>query len=416
MNIKRFFCIFLSTFLIVSSVSITVCNYKAYAEEIGMTTVEKILITAVTILGGVVYTTNADIENTAKSFGNFIVQQGKSLGQFVKGNSIVLSAEFLMLWNNYIAHVKSNNYQEVQAGLVVSGTMNIPAYGNQTIATLDSTVGSHTILAISCQGTSGWYANLKFIDSADGSNFTKYGNVSSMTYNITDNNGTKGVSCNGASMALTGSLILALYSEGGLTGPYSMTLPSTSVDLSVLGNAHAVDSKYQDDVLSTSADDVNLLIGKDVSTLAGEVADSNGYLKEIAGQVTDTNTGIQSLIQSIYDLPGKIAALPYVIINWLQLEFTWPATAVIDVTPLELDLKSKFPFCIPWDIYDSMSLLISNAEAPKWQITFPASIFIKDTTLTIDLSIFDEWASIIRWGEYALFCIGLFFLTKEVVQ
>src|SRR5690606_2869006 len=56
-------------------------------------------------------------------------------------------------------------------------------------------------------------------------------------------------------------------------------------------------------------------------------------------------------------------------------------------------LQNKFPFCIPWDLYNSFSSFNVQGEAPVWEITY-----LDDTGFVIDFGIFEPWAVIIRWG------------------
>lgn len=73
-------------------------------------------------------------------------------------------------------------------------------------------------------------------------------------------------------------------------------------------------------------------------------------------------------------------------------------------------ITKKFPFSIPWDLYNSITVLASPGEAPKW--TFP---FGKDS-IQIDMSPYNPVATVVRWGLSLLFLIGLIMITGKVIK
>lgn len=74
-------------------------------------------------------------------------------------------------------------------------------------------------------------------------------------------------------------------------------------------------------------------------------------------------------------------------------------------------LQNKFPFCIPWDLYNSFSSFNVQGEAPVWEITY-----LDDTGFVIDFGIFEPWAVIIRWGLLIFFNVGLIILTRNIIR
>ena len=80
-----------------------------------------------------------------------------------------------------------------------------------------------------------------------------------------------------------------------------------------------------------------------------------------------------------------------------------------------LDLKEFFPFCIPFDLYDFFSCLNADPVAPviDWAIPLPGG---SSYPITIDLSIFDPVAKILRTMELLLFCVGLAFKTRDLIR
>lgn len=80
-----------------------------------------------------------------------------------------------------------------------------------------------------------------------------------------------------------------------------------------------------------------------------------------------------------------------------------------------VDLKDFFPFCIPFDLYDFFSCLNADPVAPviDWAIPLPGG---SSYPITIDLSIFDPVAKILRTMELLLFCVGLAFKTRDLIR
>ena len=82
----------------------------------------------------------------------------------------------------------------------------------------------------------------------------------------------------------------------------------------------------------------------------------------------------------------------------------------LTLTPDE-NLKDKFPFCIPFDIYDLVSGLVAEREAPV--ITCPVDV--SGNTVTVDLSEYDSVAELLRLLELILFIIGLAVATRYLI-
>lgn len=94
-----------------------------------------------------------------------------------------------------------------------------------------------------------------------------------------------------------------------------------------------------------------------------------------------------------------------------------------DLTPEEIqeglngattiDLRSVFPFCIPFDLYNIVKIFDSgeNRQAPHISFTFPGT----DWVIDVDLSVFDPVAGILRLLELILFIIGLAVATRSLI-
>lgn len=90
-----------------------------------------------------------------------------------------------------------------------------------------------------------------------------------------------------------------------------------------------------------------------------------------------------------------------------------PSGAVGD--NLEADLKSIFPFCIPFDLIACIKGLAADPEAPVWNIKIPMPTNYT-WTITIDMSDYDGVVRIFRIGEDLLFIVGLIVITRNLIR
>lgn len=79
------------------------------------------------------------------------------------------------------------------------------------------------------------------------------------------------------------------------------------------------------------------------------------------------------------------------------------------------NIQNVFPFCIPYDLRDMVKGLIAEREAPRIQWTFQSNLFGFKYTFDIDLSEWDEAASILRLMELIAFVIGLAMVTRYII-
>ena len=77
------------------------------------------------------------------------------------------------------------------------------------------------------------------------------------------------------------------------------------------------------------------------------------------------------------------------------------------------DLRSVFPFCIPWDIYHIFLIFDTgeNRKAPHIDFIFPGT----DWHIDVDLAQFDPVAALLRLLELILFIVGLAVATRKLI-
>lgn len=143
---------------------------------------------------------------------------------------------------------------------------------------------------------------------------------------------------------------------------------------------------------------LNALADVSVGQSASIPVESDGVITEAVGELagTDDIAVTQDAIQA-----GSQAVAD--------------STSVSGLDEFAIDLTDFFPFCIPFDIYDMLSMFAASREAPHFDYRFyiPG---ICDETITIDLSPFDSVALVLRRVELVAFAIGLAFVTKKLIQ
>lgn len=76
---------------------------------------------------------------------------------------------------------------------------------------------------------------------------------------------------------------------------------------------------------------------------------------------------------------------------------------------------SKFPFCIPFALYDMLSLLVAEPVEPVFHVPLKIGNVV-DEEIVLDFSNFSSAIEIIRWGEWAVFVVGLAYVTRTYIK
>lgn len=120
-------------------------------------------------------------------------------------------------------------------------------------------------------------------------------------------------------------------------------------------------------------------------------------------------------IVEIKDATGKIVfTKKFVLLEWTDPNET--NTWGTDTPTIPSDfMKRKFPFCIPYDIYNSVVALKSTPKAPVWEIDLSNSVFKGGGKFTIDFSQFEAWAKIVRWGTLLIFTFILIINSRRFI-
>lgn len=81
-------------------------------------------------------------------------------------------------------------------------------------------------------------------------------------------------------------------------------------------------------------------------------------------------------------------------------------------------LKTKFPFCIPFDMVALFKNLKKTQKAPKWTFSYTFHFGDKPYTwkIVVDMADYDQYIQIFREGFFVLFLVGLFFATRKLIS
>lgn len=138
------------------------------------------------------------------------------------------------------------------------------------------------------------------------------------------------------------------------------------------------------------------LIGDGIGS--GVIDDTSSITLDKEGNITSVND------MTLEDLTAAIAAS-----NNIDIDKDYD----FDVeTPQSI--IDKFPFCLPFDIYNAFNILSAEPEAPVFSIPLKME-GVFDYSIEVDLSQFNDIANIVRWFLYVIFIIGLILVTNKLL-
>lgn len=80
----------------------------------------------------------------------------------------------------------------------------------------------------------------------------------------------------------------------------------------------------------------------------------------------------------------------------------------------EILFKEKFPFCLPWDLYNLFAVLAAEPEAPKFVIPYKNNMLGIDEEYVLDFSKYEDAAKIIRFFTGAAFVLALILISRKL--
>lgn len=178
----------------------------------------------------------------------------------------------------------------------------------------------------------------------------------------------------------------------------SVSIEKTNDDISDLVadnvNIDEVDAKSVDQVLA------------DVKSVDASVDAATDITKTLTDTITDANTKADERVEPDEKTDEKT-----------DTDVDNPAESD-EVKKYKVKLVDIFPFCIPYDIYRFLNCLKADPVAPSFDIPIIAanSFGLEEYTYTLDLSQLDSVAKILRTMELLVFCVGLAFVTNNLIK
>lgn len=215
------------------------------------------------------------------------------------------------------------------------------------------------------------------------------------------------------------SKLYFLFAETALAGDVG-AIPTPGQDVfnpaneKFYADGASVMNKSVDDVINRLKDGVGetgqISDQPDVITVPGQI---------VGDSVTDQTKGADQsgTIGKDIATPDDIAANDA---TNADRDTTKPTTPGEDTDIPDLSIPqiitNKFPFSIPWDLYNSVRILVAPAAAPKWVLPLRFDKLGVNTSITIDMAQFDGLAALSRWGLSLLFIISLIILSSKLVK
>lgn len=215
-----------------------------------------------------------------------------------------------------------------------------------------------------------------------------------------------------------------LYSSSDLTGTYKLDISSGTWYCNIPKGEEFI-LRYQINIpsdLSAGTYEIpELPVINEISSPASlsaekpaevhypDVAEDGSQVYEVTYEGV-TATDIEGIIQGAVD---RILAGTASIVGSVE-----QAGTVVNpgIDPYKVGLSSVFPFCIPFDVYNMVTMFVAEPEAPHAEWTFSLPWSNQDYSVGWDLSDFDGVAQVCRSMELVLFVVGLAAITHKFIK
>ena len=139
------------------------------------------------------------------------------------------------------------------------------------------------------------------------------------------------------------------------------------------------------------------------------LGDISGQLDELKKRLD--SLGLESVGSDIKSISENLAKL----LN-IEISAELDISETIDKFNTPDSITTKFPFSLPFDIYNVFNILSADPVAPQFEIPIDMTTIGGEVyTIDIDLSEYDFIANIVRWLLYGVFLIGLILLTNRLI-
>lgn len=125
------------------------------------------------------------------------------------------------------------------------------------------------------------------------------------------------------------------------------------------------------------------------------------------GTITDTETGT---------LTGSVTLENVAADSLVEVK---PETMIDDETLTGL-FVTKFPWCIPFDLYFAISAFAADPVVPEFEVDLFEGVSwegldLSGTEMTLSFEAFEKVAAVTRWSTLIVFCAGLAMITKRMI-
>lgn len=138
------------------------------------------------------------------------------------------------------------------------------------------------------------------------------------------------------------------------------------------------------------------------------------YLKrllfvDVIDTIADIDTALKEFVQQTI---GIVHNETSTVVNKTWSTITSRATIIANVA------KSKFPFCLPFDLYATLAVFSAPARVPRYDIPFEFNVFGQkvENTLIINIADFEKLATYSRYFFTVLFIYGLIMLSMKIFK
>lgn len=144
--------------------------------------------------------------------------------------------------------------------------------------------------------------------------------------------------------------------------------------------------------------------------------DRQALYDNLSGKLDDISSLLSSLnLDSIGSIASDVSEIKEMIKEY-SVAVDIDISESINKFKTPSSITTKFPFSLPFDIYNIFNIFSAEPQAPKFTIPFDFTSIGGDVyNINIDLSDYEWIANIIRWILYAIFIAGLVLLTNKLI-
>lgn len=205
-------------------------------------------------------------------------------------------------------------------------------------------------------------------------------------------------------------------SSPGVTEKDYASVVSNVTDLQIINDYSTTTTQ---NVVSIDWDRIGAMISDAVGTVTGSLdrtitdALDDAQEKVAAGtmSVSNYNDYVTQISNTyVYDITNETS------ITNPDSTVTGVVSGNVSKAEFTLDgLQYVFPFCIPWDIRDFVTLLVADPVAPVIEYPIYNPVTDTDEIITIDFSLWEDQVRIIRYIFDFLLIIGLLLLARSLI-